>query len=54
MAPPAFSKKAGSSGKKKPDARSLKRKRIAEDHEKLQKDVDALVSSISLSEGIRN
>jgi hypothetical protein len=44
MAPPVAVEKNGSSGKAKPVARSLKRKRAMEDYEKLQKDVQALVS----------
>jgi hypothetical protein len=47
MAPPVAVEKNGSSGKSKPIARSLKRKRAAEDYEKLQKDVQALVSEQS-------
>lgn len=44
MAPPVAAKKNGLSGKAKPVARSLKRKRATEDYEKLQKDVQALVN----------
>lgn len=44
MAPPVPVKKSGLKGKVKPDIRSLKRKRITEDHEKLQRNVQELVS----------
>jgi hypothetical protein len=44
MAPPVAVKKPGLAGKGKPDVRSLKRKRVTEDYEKLQRDVQELVS----------
>jgi hypothetical protein len=45
MAPPTAQRKSAS-GKFKSDARSLKRKRDVVDHEKLQKQVDELVSCV--------
>jgi hypothetical protein len=44
MAPPVSGKRSGSTVKPKPNARSLKRKKAVEDIEKLQKDVQELVS----------
>lgn len=46
MAPPAVGRKSKNTNKGKNDARTLKRKRDVEDHEKLQKSVDELVSAI--------
>lgn len=45
MAPPASGRKAKNVSKGKNDAKTLKRKRDVEDHEKLQKSVDELVSA---------
>jgi hypothetical protein len=44
MAPPVPVKKSPSNGKDKPGVRSLKRKRVTEDHEKLQRNVQEFVS----------
>lgn len=44
MASPIPAKKLGLKGKVKPDVRSLKRKRVTEDYEKLQRNVQELVS----------
>jgi hypothetical protein len=54
MAPPVAVKKVtvkkqGPAGEGKPDVWSLKRKRVPEDHEKLQKDVQELVSYLSIN-----
>ncbi len=44
MAPPVPMKKSGLNGKGKIEVRSLKRKRVTEDYEKLQRNVQELVS----------
>lgn len=48
MAPPIPVKKSGPKGKGKPEVRPLKRKRVTEDHEKLQRNVEELVSDCLL------
>lgn len=45
MAPPNARKTAGKFAKPKNDARSLKRKRIVDDHERLEKEIKELVQS---------
>lgn len=48
MAPPTNGRKFKNTNKVKNDAKSLKRKRDIEDHEKLQKAIDELVSAASI------
>lgn len=48
MAPPTNGRKFKNTNKVKNDAKTLKRKRDIEDHEKLQKAIDELVSAASI------
>src|SRR6266487_709057 len=49
MPPPAVGRKSKPSGRQKSDAKSLKRKREVDDHEKLQKAVQELVSPLAFA-----